>query len=61
MTGDEKERRARARRLREEVERLRSGADRAPEPKSPREFLDREAAERKGRRKSDEKGKRDER
>lgn len=55
MADDEKERRARARRLREEVERLRSGADRAPEPKSPREFLDREAGERKRRRESGKK------
>jgi hypothetical protein len=45
MAGDEKKRDERARRLREEIDRLRSGAE--VEPKSPREFLDRAAREKK--------------
>lgn len=47
MADDEKKRDERARRLREEIERLRSGADAEAKPKSPREFVDRAAREKK--------------
>jgi hypothetical protein len=47
MADDEKRRRERAKRLRGEIERLRSGADAEVEPRSPREFLERKAREQK--------------
>lgn len=47
MASDEKKRKERARRLREEIDRVRSGADEEIEPKSPREFLDRAAREKR--------------
>ena len=56
MTSDEKKRRERARRLREEIDRVRSGADAEVEPKSPREFLDRAAREKRPQGESGEKG-----
>lgn len=46
MADDEKKKRdQRARRLREEIDRLRSGAGAEAKPKSPREFVDRAARE----------------
>jgi hypothetical protein len=45
MAGEEKQRDERAKRLREEIDRLRSGAETEATPKSPREFLDRAARE----------------